>query len=624
MSAATPAPDGLPGPPTAPDPAVPTQLEPEALLGPLPPGLADTGLPVPPGYRLPDGYRVTPAGIALARERKDDVVWEPVLAVPVVPTAYVRLQGDLQTRLDWLRDGQLHSTLRPATELASDRRIISLAGMGLPVTSITARALVAYISACEAINQYRLPTATGTAHMGWQADGSYLVGRLLLTGDGRQVATQDLDRIDPADWHPGQVYLHCEPGTGEDQAVDAHREHGSLQGWLDTVALAHDHPRVMLALYASLAAPLLEILGCPGYTLDLSTPTSRGKTTALRVAMSPWGLADPLEPDRSVIGTWHTTAVAVERALALRRGIPLALDDTSLCQRPELMSQVLYGAASGHGKARGALRGSQETSGHRTVLLSTGEAPITSYAVAGGQHARALCLTRAPLPHDPELVARLQAGTAMHYGVPGVVWVSWLLRHRHEWPAWRERYAALRADRAVGVSAVAGRLGAYTAAITLACELAERALGLPGVDPVPELAEELAEGAGQADLARAAMQAVLGRCRACPAHFWRAGHLELQLQPVGGWWGSWDLSEDVATGHTTWTRLALHYHVAERLLTEAGYTPAAILRAWADRDWIARDGRNHAPKVRIQGQRARCVVILPGADHDPGGADHAA
>ncbi len=25
---------------------------------------------------------------------------------------------------------------------------------------------------------------------------------------------------------------------------------------------------------------------------------------------------------------------------------------------------------------------------------------------------------------------------------------------------------------------------------------------------------------------------------------------------------------------------------------------------------------HHARKVRIQGQRARCVVILPGADHD--------
>lgn len=617
MSAATP-PEGLPDgqdPTGLPDPTEPTALEPEALLGPLPPGLAETGLPVPPGYRLPTRYRVGPDGIAARRERGDDVTWEPVLSVPVVPTAYVRLAGDLQTRLDWLRDGRLYSAVRPATDLASDRRIIALAALGLPVTSVSARDLVRYLAAAEAANQYRLPTATGTTYMGWQADGSYLLGRLLLTGDGRQVATQDLDRLAPADWGDGQVYLHCEPGSGEDQAVDAHREQGSLQGWLDTVALVAEHPRVMAALYASLAAPLLEILGAPPYTLDISSPTSAGKTTALRLAMSPWGVTDPLEP-AGIIGTWRTTAVAVERALALRRGIPLALDDTALCERTELLGQVLYGHGSSRGKSRGALRGSQETSGHLTVLLSTGEAPITSYAVAGGQHARALCLTRAPLPEGPELVARLQAGVAVHYGVAGVVYVSWLLQHRHEWPAWRERYARLRAERAVGVSAVHGRLGAYTATITLACELAARALGLPGVDPIPALLEELLAGAGQADLARSALQAVLGRCRACPDSFWRPGRLEAQHQPVGGWWGSWDLAEDRATGDTTWTRLAVHYHVAERLLTEAGYSPAAILRAWAERGWIATEREHHARKVRIHGQRARCIVILPGAEHD--------
>lgn len=590
------------------------RIEPEAVVGPLPEGLADTGLPVPPGYRLPPNYRVTRRGVEVLVQAKRGDYWQIVCPVPLVVTGYVRLDV-LYVRVDWLRGNRKESILQPASTIADARRLVGLADHGLLVNSNNARDVVTYLTALQDANEYALPEANGTTNLGWQADGSFLLGRLLVTEAGTEIDCQDIDRIAPADWLPGQIIFRGE-GQGEEQAVGGYRQAGSLQGWLDTIQCLTKHPRAMLCLYASLSAPLLDILNAPGYAVDQSGITSTGKTTNLRAALSVWGSIDEHDPG-SLLGSWDTTTVAVERALALRRGIPLGMDDTTRNRKPEILVKVLYDQSAGRGRARGALQGSRAVSVHRTVLLTTGEAPLTSYSVAGGQHARALCLTGPPLPANSEdMVAKVCAGLLAHYGVAGVVWVRWLLQHRDDWPRWRDRYTQLRAERAKGVSAVQGRIGAYTATITLTAELAQHALGLDGRDPVPDLADELAHGAGQADLARAAMDTILSYCRANPDAFWRRELNEMR-QPPNGWWGSWDLAHDLATGRTTWRELALYQHQAQRLLTQAGHDPATILRVWADRGWIETesDGRT-APKKRICGQRSRCVVILPAADAD--------
>lgn len=73
--------------------------------------------------------------------------------------------------------------------------------------------------------------------------------------------------------------------------------------------------------------------------------------------------------------------------------------------------------------------------------------------------------------------------------------------------------------------------------------------------------------------------------------------------PSGGWAGRWEPKQD-------WEWLAFHPHRLERVLSDGGYEPAAILAAWDQRGWLRLTGkRKHMTRVRIEGEVSWMVAI---------------
>ena len=65
---------------------------------------------------------------------------------------------------------------------------------------------------------------------------------------------------------------------------------GTIEDWRDTVGvLAQDQTLLMFAISAALAGVLLKLTGTDGGGFHLYGPSSKGKTTALRLAASVWG-----------------------------------------------------------------------------------------------------------------------------------------------------------------------------------------------------------------------------------------------------------------------------------------------------------------------------------------------
>ena len=141
---------------------------------------------------------------------------------------------------------------------------------------------------------------------------------------------------------------------------------GSLEKQKELFGLCIGNSRLLLALTASFAGPLLAPAGMSGGGFHLYGGTSTGKSTALHVAGSVWDNCE-------VLPTWRATDNALEAVFSLHSDNLTILDEIG--QAPDnAVANIVYMAANGRGKQRAKsnsmLRSSYQW---RTMILSNGE-----------------------------------------------------------------------------------------------------------------------------------------------------------------------------------------------------------------------------------------------------------
>lgn len=539
---------------------------------------------------LPAGYIAGQSGLFQQRW-----VGEELRSDLVAPCAGLVLSDkmlDIETgaesiALAWSYGEGWQSTTLARHVALDSRGIVTAAGLGAPVTSNTARAVVNYVAAYEAANRSYIPVRRSSAHLGWVGDG-YLWGDTYL-GPGDPVVFRPLD-------------------AGERQFAGLCVASGTMDGWLRLAGLVAAYPRAYLAIIAGLAAPLLRVIGAANGVLGYYGRTSVGKTTALLPATSEWGVPGlPGRGEAGLISTWRATRVAIERRSVVFHGMPTFMDDTAQASADHVQA-VIYDYASGAAKARGSRSGSQQTASFSGILVVTGEQRSGTGAM-GGAAARELCVTGPIWPGaDAGVIHTVQAESSVHYGHAGPALVSWLLDHRNQWDrirvAYRKRVEAYT-ERA-GSNTVAGRLGNLMAAFDVAAMVSNRVLGLPGGSPIEPLYSELVGESDTADVALTALRHTLGWASSLADHF--VGRRSESLgAPVQGWLGRWDW--DSATD--TWTTVCIFPHRLETELTRAGFAYEALLRSWRDRGWLLvdTDRSRLMRRVRLGGERPWMVCI---------------
>jgi hypothetical protein len=576
---------------------------------------------------VPFGYRLTASGVVeehLSDEGEHRTA--SVSPTPIVVNGRLIDVTDNQEslRVAWLRDGRWRESTIDRATAANARDLVGLAGMGFPVTSRTAGDLVGYVAAYEAANIGRLPRARVSRQLGWQGPGGslgFLLGRSLVRADSEEAGEINLETVPPDEWDAEWVAYHGS-GEGSDQLVDAFTQAGSFEGWTTAAAQASRFPRVALAMYASLATPLLDVLGAPNFVIDWSFGTSTGKTTTLRLGGSCWGNPNE-QAAASVVGTWDATRVWIERASETLNCLPLILDDTARAKQRKLVAQVIYDVTQGRGRGRGSPQGMRRSGTWATILLSTGEAPATTFTEDGGTRARTLVLWGPPFGRADETTApvvnEIGIGIRHNYGHAGPRVIRYLLQHRDQWDRWRERYQAVElayVERAGG-NPVAGRLARYFALLDASAGLAHRALELPWEyeHTVDALWDDLVHEASEADRARAALLMVISWAQA-NAHTFE-GRLDTdtytnERMPALGISGKWERG-------LSWETIAFYPHKIKELLEKADHDPEAVMRTWRDRGWLetSNDRNRYTKAVRIRGEKAWAVVIKRSATEEP-------
>jgi hypothetical protein len=548
-------------------------------------------LPVPEQYVIPETYEVTSEGVFTVKMRpandNDYALGHEIIlqngqpyvrelkqfaSAPFLPVGVLRdADGNELLELRWGHYGEVRSQAIPRSIAKSGRKLVpALGDVGFPVTDANARNVELYLDAVEAANRDHLPVTIVARWLGWQRD------RVFVTGPDAPY------RVEPA-------------AANLDHIIAAHHPEGTLKDWQAVAKLVAPFPSAQLPLYASLAAPLLRLLRLPSFIVDLAGLTTTGKTISAELGLSVW--ADP--SPHGAIANWNSTRVALEHRLSLARGVPVVIDETSNAPNPNDVRDMLYAIPQGRQKARGAIDGTRKTLEWETVVITTGERPITSYTTDGGTAGRVVTLERSPFgPTGGEVARNVQDGAEGAYGTAGPAFIARLLEQKDA--DLRRRHGALT-DRFAAGGGLQRRRAPLVAALRLAAELAAEFEVLP-FEPLPLdvwLASSINRDAPRDDRPAAALEVVWNWIAANPRRIVGERVTPNYDAPPAGWAG-----KKLGDG-----AVAMSPEVVAKILDDAGYALDAVRRAWAERGWTRRQGKDLTYRVRFGEDLVRWICF---------------
>lgn len=561
-------------------------------------------LPNTDGMFIPTGWKASDAGVLRYGEDESCRFNAPILVTQRLLDAK---GGSHFVELTWWRAGRWHRRIVPREMLASARSIVELARYDVPVNSNNAADLIDYLDAFEARNLSVIPQAVVSDQMGWVGENGvdgFLVGHRLH--NQYQPSGMNIEGVrQPVEFQGAD--------QGNEQLADSLHPHGSFEAWLGLVASVRNYPRVLLGIYSSFVAPLLMVLKLRGFVLSYAGPTSGGKTTTLVCAAATWGCPDPQEPG-SLMMTWDATRVGREQSIYTLNGIPLIVDDTKQARSPEDVSQAVYDITGGRGRARGSQHGLAVTGTWRSMMITSGEQPLSSFTQDGGTRARIIEIWNSPFGQTSAEMARhvtaLRDGFIQHYGQGGPRFVDFLIANKAQWPVWEQRYREIRSryETSAGNNSVAFRMTTYLAVIELAALMAHEALGFSWQyeDTVWHLSSELTQGAAEADRAVVAMRHLINSFVAQRHRFADSMNAANSTAPIGGYMGVWSIVTSFSGQEAC--RAVFPQFVSE-LLRREGFEPNSIKRMWRDRGLTVTNPDKLSLKCRICGEPTEVIAI---------------
>ncbi|MFE7509719.1 DUF927 domain-containing protein [Streptomyces sp. NPDC057540] len=552
---------------------------------------------LPNTVRTPYDYRVTGRGVEVLSTSGEN--WLRVTFAPLVVTAtFEDPEGDQYVELSWIdrslgRPRRISRIVSRETAKRGRKLVETLGSSGFPAVEGDARAVEKWLAEFEAHNVGRIPSEQLARWLGWQDDGTFVCS----PEDGVKVDVPFEEQRGPA---------------------RAHAREGTLGGWRATVEQLANYPVPRVAVAAALAAPLLKPLGLNSFTLDISSRSTKGKTTALQCALSVW--ADPSE-HASAMSNWRTTLYAIEKRLNLVRGIVTVFDETMAVTDDSLIDEVLYQLPMNHGKARsGGAFGNMLP--WETILLSSGERPALSFTTSQGAAARILGTTIAPFGDGGGAVAAAaREGVLANHGHAGPEFIRYVLGGLAQ-PNGRDKlrqHHRTLVDEFRGGGDMTNRRAPMVAVLVLAEALACRAGLLPYEPLSSDVWRSLFTAHNPTDNRPEMAMDVLREYVAGHAHeLYTATRAALgERPPYSGWLGVLSSDKDGVI------EVALLPERVRKILAEADYSLDAVVGSWVDAGYVKTlksQRPAHLVPRRFDGARAKCLAFtvsgMPFGDHD--------
>lgn len=541
---------------------------------------------------VPRGWLLGDDGIYKLRPDGEDPI--RVTHYPIILTGRTTdvVTGEAKRQVLWNSPSGWCQRTVERQNLVEARRITGLGKHDAPVSSNNAALVVRFLMDFEAENAQHLPMVQSTEKLGWLPDGDFILPEKRVVPPG--VAAFPFSLMPPA---------------GMEHAARACEVAGTWEGWLEAAEVAKHFPIAMGVLYASAAAPLVQVLQTNNFIVDVNGETTGGKTTSLRFAASVWGRSNDGRP--SMVHSWDMTKVWCEQTASFLNHLPLILDDTKRAKHWRTVRDVVYDFAFGSGRGRGAKDGgTRNTVEWRSILISSGESAITSFSQDGGTRARVLGLRGQPMGSNPKVgsenAERLTELCSENYGHLGRKVVEYLVANHAHHDDLREQFRLSR-DRFKKAldTPVSRRHASNLAVLEVAAEIVH-ALGVPRPEhsPFAFFIESAQEAGKDADRPLAALQEVVSWAAAHQTHFMGRGERDPRggyKQPQYGWAGAW-ASEN-------WEYLGINGRVLRRILKDEGFHPAEVLDRWKERGWLLTGSQMTRPIRMPGGAQMRCYCL---------------
>jgi hypothetical protein len=342
--------------------------------------------------KIPHGYKNGDGGLY---HIGDDGPVE-VICVPLWIKRRLRtvIEKEEKIELVYKRDGDWHSIIAGRSVASFTEGLKILSDRGLPVTGSNQKAVVAYLTAFEALNRDKIPLEQTVTKAGWIGSSLFYPG------------------------HSADISYTPEHGAPVTEA--AFGTNGSLDDWRATIGeVCRSWPLARLQIAASFASPLLQPTGHRNFVVHLHGDSGSGKSATLMAAMSIWGAPSAL------VGNFNTTAVGLEHRLSLTNGLPVALNERQHANRK--VDDLIYMAGEGVGRTRGAKAGglrSMQT--WQMIMLTNGEEPLVSDRAPEGARTRTIEIEGSPIDDDA-LASSIYDVTAANHGHAGRLYMAGLL-----------------------------------------------------------------------------------------------------------------------------------------------------------------------------------------------------
>lgn len=284
----------------------------------------------------------------------------PILPAEVITNVE---DGTQKVRLAFCKNGVWREQIVPKVIIANRSKIPELAGVGIAVTSESAKSLVKYLSEVEQLNFDTIPETKATAKMGWCEDG----------------------------FMPYNSSLDFDKDGRFDALFSTISSNGNREKWMNFVlnvrASGRVEPRLVMA--ASLASVILKPCGLLPFWVDIWGRTGGGKTICEMFAASVW--ADP--ELGKFISKFDDTINAFEAKAGFLNNLPFVIDDTAELRKriKDDFSQLIYQLSSGEGRGRSNTKlGLAHKNTWKNIIICSGESPIITDQLQGGAVNRVL------------------------------------------------------------------------------------------------------------------------------------------------------------------------------------------------------------------------------------------
>lgn len=372
---------------------------------------------------------------------------------------------------------------------------------------------------------------------------------------------------------------------------------GTLNGWTDGMNAICKHPRMAVALYASVASALLRILEAPAFCIQWAGPGSTGKSSCVALAASVWGNPDPLCPD-PYIRSWHLPVKDLESHAYFLHDLPVCLDDTR---------------STGTGivpRLQALLSGADDTGRRwRSVVIAAGQETLEE--LRGGESivGRTLTLWGPPMGRHNQETARevgaLQKCLVHHWGVAGPSIALGILKARRHWPKWKTMWQDRRLEmmsQAAELGGNAASVAQHIATLSVAAELTHRLIPALTFTPeatIQDLWDWVGFNSNRESKSRLAKRLVMEYVAAHQERI--VGLRDKQLDsPANGWIGVLDHGSG-----NVWIMGA----IVQRILIDSGLKPMEIYREWLHAGDCVNTAGRYWRSRKIGRSFVRCISL---------------